>query len=228
MIRSLAVVLLSVGFVFSPLFSIEDAVRADEVELVNGDLFTAKIISLDEKQLKVKSELLGELTIDRAKVRQITLGERLPPAAAVGSRSLAPHTKNTAAAPTSLEDLLKQLQKSGGAAQLTPEEVIKQFEAAGGDAAELAELKKNMPLFAAPEVQAYFHKQVGGLLDGSLKIDDIRNEAIRARNETKAMVKDFGPEVEAALAPYLGILEKFINDTAPTAKSPAAPGKEPK
>jgi len=207
-----------VGVALSALLLVQSAVCADEVQLVNGDQFTASILSLDAKQLKVKSELLGEMTIERAKVRQITLGERLP---AKPAPAATPSPGAADKAPLSLDDLFKQLQKAGGAAQLTPEAAIKQLEAVGGDPNALAELKKSMPLFAAPEVQAYFRKQVGGLLDGSLKIDDIRSEAIRVRNESKAVLKDLGPEAEAALAPYLGILEKFINETAPAAATPA-------
>jgi hypothetical protein len=92
-----------------------------------------------------------------------------------------------------------------------------------GKSAELDELKKNLPLFAAPEVQDYFRKQVGGLLDGSITVNDVRQEAIRARDETKAAVKELGPDAEKALAPYLGILERFIRETDPKGQPGASP-----
>jgi len=198
-------------------------VRGDEIQLVNGDVISAAVVSLDGNTLKLKSELLGDLTIDRAKVRQITLGERLPAKSA--GAAAAQHGAPGRLPAKPLGELLKDLQ-AGGAAQLAPDVIVKQFEAGGGDAGTVEELKKSLPLLASPEVQAYFRKQVGGLLDGSLNVDDIRREAIRARNETRAMLKDFGPEVGAALAPYLGILDKFIDETDP-GKQPAASSSRP-
>ena len=92
-----------------------------------------------------------------------------------------------------------------------------------GSAAELEKLKKQMPLLAAPEVQNYVNKLLGGLMSGSLSINDIRNEAIRARDETKAAIKDLGPEAEQALGGYLGILDRFIKETEPKSPPPTAP-----
>ncbi|MDX1945601.1 MAG: hypothetical protein SFU86_09335 [Pirellulaceae bacterium] len=201
-----------------------NAGRADEVQLVNGDILTdATVVGLDEKHLKLKSNLLGDLTIERAKVRQIVLGKKpLTPAPTQNLPAVAPAAP--AVKPLSLDELLKQIE---GGKELTPTEALKQLEAAGGDPAQLAELKKNMALFAAPEVQAYFRQQVGGLLSGKLTVNDIRNEAIRARDETKAALKDLGPDVEAALSPYLGILENFINETAPKEVAPAPALEKP-
>ena len=153
--RAFSTVLTRMGLVVSVIL-LPVAALADEVQLVNGDVLSAIVVSLDAKQIKLKSELLGDLTIDRAKVRQITLGERAKPA-------LAATQPAPASSSLPLSDLLKDLLKMGSPAQLTPEGVLKQFEAAGGDPSVLSELKKNLPLLASPEVQDYFRKQVGGL-----------------------------------------------------------------
>ena len=125
--------------------------------------------------------------------------------------------------------MLKQVQKPGGGG-VDIEALLKQYEAEGGNTDAIGELKKNMPLFGAPKVQGYVEKQLKGLADGSLKIDDIRNQAIHARDETRKAIKDLGPGAEEALAPYLGILEKFIQETAPPKSAPpksAAPAAKP-
>jgi hypothetical protein len=165
------------------------------------------------------------VTIDRAKVAAILLTDRAPVVAPRSSPQAAPLAsplpgQPPAAGPPSIEGLLKQLQGQAGGKPVGPDDLLKQLE--GGGSPELDELKKNLPLIAAPEVQDYIRKQVGGLIDGSLTINDIRQEAIRARDETKAAIKDLGPDAEKVLAPYLGILEKFIRETEPKPQLPPA------
>lgn len=237
------------------------SLRAETVELANGELLRGTVISLDAKELKFKSESLGDVTIDRAKVSMILLTHILPPSYSPRPkidppRTLIPGSDGdvppaadtrptlsrpagpkvivdppktpippgaTSGQPSSVEDLLKQLQGGAGGKPVSPDDLLKQLE--GGNSPELEEIQKNLPLLAAPEVQGYFRKQVGGLIDGSITVNDIRKEAIRARDETKAAVKDLGPDAEAALAPYLGILERFIRETEP--KSAPTPNPQP-
>ncbi|HZN35148.1 MAG TPA: hypothetical protein VFB80_15070 [Pirellulaceae bacterium] len=204
------------------LVAIADMAAADTVQLANGDTLSGEVLSLDAKALKIKSPILGEVTIGRAKVQSITLGDA----------AARPAAKSTGDG-LSVEGLLKQL---GGVAaeaagKVNEGDLLKQLQG-GIDPAELDKLKKQMPLLASPEVQAYFNKTVGGLLDGSLTIDDIRKEAIRARDETKDAIKDLGPDAEKALSGYLGILDHFIKETAPKPASPPAgnttpPAKKP-
>jgi hypothetical protein len=167
---------------------------ADYVQLVNGDMLHGRVLGLDEKQLRLESDVHGKLSIPRDKVVAITFGERKPVPAAVPA---AP-----AASAGGLDDILQQLRAGAGGA---------------GDA---GELQKLMPLLSNPSAMKFFQDKVGGLKDGSLSVQDIRREAIRARD----MVKDLklGPDAEQALAPYLGILDRFIREADP------ARGKEGK
>lgn len=217
-------------------------VRAETVQLVNGDVLSGKVISLDATQLKLDSEALGEVTIDRAKIAAIVLSEHASAALSVPRRegdatraatpasARAPADQQPGGVPGILNELRKSAASSTGGA-ITPEDVLKRFEAEGGNRQDLEELKKSLPLFAAPEVQQYFQGKVGGLLDGSVTVNDIRNEAIRARDETREAIKELGPEGEAALRPYLSILDKFIRETEPKAKPglppPSVPEKQP-
>jgi hypothetical protein len=201
--------------------------RAETVELANGEILRGTVISLDAKTLKFQSESLGEVSIAREKIAFIQLQESVRQAALpatrspiIGTPTVPPPPVRSAPDPSSLDGLLRQLQSEAGGKPITPDDLLKQLQ--DGKSAELDEIKKNLPLFAAPEVQDYFRKQVGGLLDGSITVNDVRQEAIRARDETKAAVKELGPDAEKALAPYLGILERFIRESEPKA-TPAAP-----
>ena len=58
--------------------------------------------------------------------------------------------------------------------------------------------------------------RVGGLMLGRISIDDIRNDAIDARDQIRDLEKDLGPQASRALEGYLSILDGFIQETAPT------------
>jgi hypothetical protein len=194
---------------------------ADTVELTNGERLQGKVLSLDGKQLEIASESLGKLVVPREKVGTIALGDRKLPAAATSANQ-------SGASPLAAElESLFGTKPGGGAKPLSVEEILKQLQAEGttpqqlGQIKDLKELQKAMPLLADPEVQAYFNKTVGGLMNGTLKIDDIRQEAIKARDQLKDAIKDLGPEGEQAVGMYLRILDGFIKDTAPANNPPA-------
>jgi hypothetical protein len=169
---------------------------ADSVQLANGDVLNGRVLGLDDKQLRLESDTLGQVNIPRAKVASITLGDRKPAAATTAPKS--------------------------GAAQmnLTPEGVLKQLQAGGLNPKDIGDIQKMFPLLATPEASAYFNDTLKGLLGGTLSVGDIRKQAIHARDELKKATKGLGPEVEASVAPYLQILEKFIGETQ-SSKPPA-------
>jgi hypothetical protein len=201
---------------------------ADTVQLTNGDTLSGEVVSLDARQLKIKSSLLGEIVIARGSVQSITLGEAATrpsahSAAAKPAPAAEPAAKPAAAAsPLSVEDILKQLGTPPAPGSLAERDLRKQLQLGGITPAEIEKLKQQLPLLAAPEVQNYFRKTIGGLADGSLSINDIRNEAIRARDETREAIKDLGPEAERVLSGYLGILDHFIKETEPKPPAPSS------
>jgi hypothetical protein len=177
---------------------------ADSVQLANGDVLNGRVVALDEKQLRLESDVHGKLSIPRAKIVSIMLGDRkIPPAASV------PGAAAPAGQASGLDDIFKQL-RAGGAG---PNEV--------------GEIQKLMPLLANPEAMQFFQGKVQGLRDGSLSVQDIRREAMRARDQVKEATKGLGPEADQALAPYLGILDHFIRESDPARQQPAkAPTKK--
>jgi hypothetical protein len=179
-------------------------VAADSVKLANGDVLNGRVLSLDDKQLRLESDTLGQVNIPRTKVVSITLGDVQPATPATAPKAVA------GAAPASL----------------SPDGVLKQLQATGINPKDLGEVQKMLPLLATPEASAYFNDTLKGLLGGTLSLGDIRKDAIRARDELKKATKGLGPDVDAAVAPYLMILEKFIGETKPAtppAKQNAAP-----
>src|SRR5712691_6726055 len=65
---SLAVaVILAAGAILPP------PLRADQIEMQNGDRYVGTVLSLNANTLVLHSEVLGDLTLPRSKVAQITL-----------------------------------------------------------------------------------------------------------------------------------------------------------
>ena len=74
-----------------------------------------------------------------------------------------------------------------------------------------------LPLLATPEASKYFNDTVKGLMGGTRSIGDLRKDAMRAREELKKATKGLGPDVDAAVAPYMQILDSFLRETEPPA-----------
>jgi hypothetical protein len=77
-------------------------------------------------------------------------------------------------------------------------------------------------LNTSPEAQEYFSERVGGLISGQLDVGDIRKDAEKAVTELEDLKREFGPQMGPAIDPYLGILKRFLRETAPAADQPAA------
>ncbi len=84
-------------------------------------------------------------------------------------------------------------------------------------------LQTKFPLLNTPEASGYFNDTLGGLMTGKLNIQDVRKDAVKARDELKSLQDELGPETGAALNGYMSILNKFIRETEPAPS--AAAGK---
>ena len=185
------------------------SLRAETVELVNGDIVHGKVISLDASVLKLRSESFGELSIKRETVATIHLSDARPRV----SQSPSIGGEKPQVVPERAE---------------SPDDVLKQLRAAGGISAKDTEtLRQEFPLLATPEVTGFVGERLSGLLTGKLNLQDIRKEAIDAVDQIKDIQKDLGPQA-GALSGYLSILEGFIKETEPKEKGKvdAEPDKE--
>jgi hypothetical protein len=180
----------------------------DTVQLANGDLVSGQVVSLDAKTLVLKSELLGDVKIDRTKIAAILLGDRPAPSARPGPARTSPAAQSTAPAPA-----------QGAAAPKTVDEILKQIQGSGINPKMTKGLEGEFPLLATPEVRQYFDKTLGGLVSGDLSVSDLRQQAIDVRNQVKDLEKELGPEATQALSGYMSILDKFIRESGP--KKPA-------
>lgn len=174
---------------------------ADSVKLLNGDVINGKVVSVDDQQAVISSEALGEVTIDRSKLKSISFGdEPAPETAATTPEKL-------------LEDLTGREMPQSNTPGLNLDGLLQ-----GGDLqlGDLQQLQKALPLLAEPEVQKQFQSYLQGLMTGELTIDDIRSDAADARDELKKLQDELGPRGKA-FDSYLNILDGFLNEAEPSA-----------
>ncbi len=243
--------ILGIGFVAA----LVSAAAADTIHLRNGDRIHGKVLELTEQEVKLQSEIHGIFKLPRDKVLSISIGD-VPADPQPAARAPVPRgvAGGRAPAPGSVDELLdrmlpknfdqqtvKELGNAAGAAggigaaEGTVDQVIEQLRTEGVPAELMSELNLMLPGFSSPGVQGYFNDRVNGLIDGSLDINDIRRDATKAADELRSLQAELGPE-GAALNGYLGILEGFLQSTAPppaaiapkaAAPRPAAPQSAP-
>jgi len=217
-------------------------VYADSVRLVNGDTMHGKILSVDQKELKLQSSMFGTLVIARDDVKIIAFGDA-PLDAQAGVQEKRP-SDGTATTPTGnpFIDHLKSkgidpkaLTLPGMPAQGQPttdaansptgnavEDAVRQLQSQGHDPGTMKQLQQAFPEIASPGVQKYVTETTAGLLTGQINIQDLRKQAIDVRGQLLDVMKDLGPDAKGALMPYTEILDQFIRETKP---SPQTSGK---
>jgi len=219
MIRAVPVTALLILFTVSVI-----PARADWLHLSSGDAIKGKLIEMSPQQVKFRHEVLGEITIPRDRVHAIVLGEFQG-----GERIMADGSKAEPETPQEVIDRLvnpefdaKAVQKleRGAKRQSTPQDAVEQLRREGIDPQLTDQLHLMLPGFGSPKVQDHFQSRVQGLMDGSITINDIRNEAIDARDQLQVLMDDLGPS-GAALQGYFGILDNFIKKTEPKKTNPS-------
>jgi hypothetical protein len=207
-------------------------IRADSIELINGDLLHGKVVSLDDAELRLISDIHGAVIIARDKVAAIGFGERkLVRPAAVGAPDGTPDAQGVVRRSVTVGDQ-SQVTATVPIAPLPSQDVVRQLRAQGLSPDNIAELQKALPMLKEPAARRYFDDKVKGLTEGTLNVQDIRKEAMRAREEYRKTAKSLGPDGEKALNQALGgwidILDRFIRDSDPKVMketTPAAPNE---
>ena len=186
-------------FVTVILFLATICLRADQVEMQNGDRYLGTVLSLDTNTLVLRSTVLGTVSLPRSQVALITLGSsgatNFTGAASAAKRQSAASSIAITNGMTDLSVPLRQL----GANTNFIEQVRRQFLSDAG-----------------PEANNKFNTLVSGLLSGRLTVNDIRAEAKAAADQLKELKRDLGEDASGALDGYLAILESFLRETAPS------------
>jgi len=183
--------------------------RADQVEMQNGDRYLGKVLSLTTDKLVIQSDVLGKLSLPRDKVALITLGAvtktNAVQASAASAAAPAPLSSPPVAATGSSPDLSIALRSLGSNTNIMEQVRGQVLAGAGADA------------------NKKFDELLSGLASGKLDLEGIRSEARSAASQLRALKKDLGPDANEPLDAYLDILENFLKEASPPAGS--VPGR---
>jgi hypothetical protein len=182
--------------------------RADQVQMQNGDRYVGKVLSMSADTIVLQSDLLGKITLPRSKVANINLGAGA--AAPVVRPPLARATNQAGPASLALTnanpDIAAALHQLGANTNFI-EQVRKQF---------LSE--------AGPEANNKYDELVDGLLSGKIDMNSLRAEAKAAADQIRTLNSQ-GGDVGELMDSYLAVLDNFLKQTAPS--TPSAPAAAP-
>ena len=189
------------------LFVAAGQLRADQVEMQNGDRYVGRVLSLNTNTVVLQSDVLGTLRLPRTKVAVITLGT----GPATNSPALPLLTNAQVPTPS--------IAPSNAAPNLSP--ALPQLDASTN----LIQQVQNQFLSGAgPEANTKFNELLAGLMSGRLTVEDIRAEAKAAADQLRALKRESGEEAGFAADAYLAILDHFLKETAPLpARQPTRP-----
>ena len=176
--------------------------HADQVNMHNGDCYIGKVVTLSNETVIVQSEVLGTLRVPRSKIASITFATNAPaPNGQTPIAASAPTQKPTATNSSSdLAAAINQLRANPNAMQQVQQQML-----AGAD----------------PKATETFNQMMGGLMNGSLNVDDIRAQAKSAADQLRAAKKELGDDAGFAVDGYLAVLDGFLRETASTSTGTA-------
>jgi len=193
--------------------------HADQVNMQNGERYIGKVVTMSNETVVVQSDVLGTLKVPRSKIASITLGTNTVPAPVQTPAVItAPPAKLSPAGASANSDLasaIRQLRSNTNAPQVQQQmQQVQQQILAGAD----------------PKATEMFNQMMGGLMNGSLNVDDIRAQAKTAADQLRTAKKELGDEAGFAIDGYLAVLDGFLRETATAETSatnaPALPTKQ--
>ena len=186
-LRSLAGTLIFLGTMAS--------LRADQVEMQNGDRYVGKVLSLNANTLVVQNEVLGVVRIPRDKVATITL---VPGSVAIQTSGgpLPPVINGRPPVPTNAAP-----------------EIASPFRDLAAHTNLIKKIQSQFLSDAGPEANKKFEEMLNGLMTGKLNMDDLRAQAQTAADQIRAAKREGGEDPGFAADTYLAILDQFLKAT---------------
>jgi hypothetical protein len=195
------------------------ATRADEVQMQNGDRYFGKVVSMSADTVLLNSEMLGQIKVPRKLVSSLSFGTNPPPVVSnLAAASLAaPVTGPTNA--LILTGPVKPATPLGipvvPGTNAAPADFASAFQRLGSNTNFVAQIRDQM-LAGNPQATAKFDTMVSGLMDGSLSVSDLRQQAKSSADQIRALKQQLGPDADSSLDGYLQILDEFVKQTDDT------------
>jgi hypothetical protein len=187
--------------------------RADQVEMQNGDRYFGKILSVSADSVVLQSEMLGKINVPRKNVASLAFGTN-----AAAAKTTA-HVRRVSA-PTNLPTI------GSLAAVGTNADLSAALRNPDANTNFIRQIRDQM-LAGSPEAAGKYDEMVNGLMSGTLNMDDLRREAKSDADQLRALKRDLGPEADDSLDGYLEVLDDFLKESGPAEPTNAANSRIP-
>lgn len=192
--------LLVVRFLFCALL-ITVSLRADQLQMSNGDHYAGKILSLSSNSVIFESDVLGKVTLPREKVASMSFGANAATNSPVASRVVTA-TNRFVHSSTNIAAVLRNSTNS----------------------VTIEQIRQQMLTGTSPEANQKYDEMLSGLMSGKLSVNDIRDQAKASIGQINKLKQELGPQADPILDSYLEILQNFVNESEPaTQTKPALP-----
>ena len=181
-------------------FAATTGLRADVLEMQNGDRYSGKVLSVSADTVVLNSEILGKINVPRAKVTVLKFGTGASGGQLTAASSGPLPVKSPAVAvPIVVVNTNANLAAS--------------FNQLGGDTNVIGQIRGQM-LAGSPEASGKFDEMVGQLMSGQMSIGDLRKQAQESAAQLRGLQREMGPQRDETLDEYLKILDAFVSETA--------------
>ena len=181
-------------------FAAAVALRADVLEMQNGDRYSGQVLALSADTVVLHSEILGKINVPRGKVASLTFSTNAAAAKAPSNATSQPSpSRSIATSSNAMANLHLDLAAALG--QLD------------GDTNFIGQIRQQM-FTGNPEAAGKFDEMVSGLFSGQLNLNDVRRQAESSAAQLRALKRDLGPEADDTLDGYLKILDAFVKEAA--------------
>jgi hypothetical protein len=173
-------------------------IRADQVEMLNGDRLSGRVLSVTTETVVLQSDVLGRVNVPRQKIATVSF-----------RTNTAPETGTIINSRTSLQTA-SQSGNSPIALVNTNMPLAASFGGPGDDTNVVRQIREQM-LAGNPAASAKFDELANGLMSGKLNMEDLRREAKASADQLRELQRQ-DPEAAASLDGYLQVLDSFLNE----------------
>jgi hypothetical protein len=177
---------------------------ADQVELLNGDRLSGKVLSVSASTVVLESDMLGRVSVPRKNIAALTMGT-----SAVQRRTAA----NGPATAVPVNPIPNPPATGLGGTNL---DLNTSLPGTGLEQSVISQIRQQM-LGDNPAAAAKFDELASGFMSGKLNLDDIRRQAKSAADQLRELKRE-NPEVADSLNAYLQVLDNFLNEPADKAQ----------
>ena len=192
------------------MFAMAPALRADVLEMQNGDRYSGKVLGMSADTVVLKSEVLGKINVPRSKVASLTFSTNAtPPTAAVNLPR--PVSTNLPIVVT------------GPAVANTNADLATAFRQLGAGTNFVGQIRDQM-FAGSPQAAAKYDELVSGLMSGQINLNDLRQQAQASAEQLRQLKREM-PEAAESFDAYLQVLDSFVKETAnePSGAAPTTP-----